>query len=313
MHRCAAQLGDAGENAEMALQLFLTAAYSASEHAKSELIAYEFFEQVPFTAISVQSAALQIGHTLLPCQSRMFVNRAIYVGAESHSLAIVLQAFLLFEESIPDSAAERTALASIVGALHGCRIFSAESRSTLVHKATGYSAKLLRKGDQCRAVLACSHLHWQARLLTQCTDLRVCLRAVTCCMKSLVHLSIRQLPTSIHVNSSCSYMRVVPPSVERPSCQLLLQDGIDDEETAESREKAPQKAAADNGDSAASHDDADNNGSSNVWQPPVSHLHPQPAKSCHELHLISGIHRQAQPISKCMYLSFVYRYVTGTR
>ena len=46
VHRCAAQLGDAGESAEMALQLFLTAAYSASEHAKSELIAYEFFEQV---------------------------------------------------------------------------------------------------------------------------------------------------------------------------------------------------------------------------------------------------------------------------
>lgn len=46
VHQCAAQLGDAGESAEMALQLFLTAAYSASEHAKSELIAYEFFEQV---------------------------------------------------------------------------------------------------------------------------------------------------------------------------------------------------------------------------------------------------------------------------
>ncbi|CAL5218743.1 g459 [Coccomyxa viridis] len=115
VHRCAAQLGDAGESAEMALQLFLTAAYSASEHAKSELIAYEFFEQ----------------------------------------------AFVLFEESIPDSAAERTALSSIVGALHGCRVFSPDSRSTLVHKATGYSAKLLRKADQCRAVLACSHLHWQ--------------------------------------------------------------------------------------------------------------------------------------------------------
>ena len=51
VHRCAAQLGDAGENAEMALQLFLTAAYSASEHAKCELIAYEFFEQVRFTKV----------------------------------------------------------------------------------------------------------------------------------------------------------------------------------------------------------------------------------------------------------------------
>ena len=68
---------------------------------------------------------------------------------------------MLFEEAIPDSAGERVALASIVGALHRCRIFPAEPRATLVHKATGYSAKLLRKADQCRAVLACSHLFWQ--------------------------------------------------------------------------------------------------------------------------------------------------------
>ncbi len=53
VHRCAAQLGDTGESAEMALQLFLTAAYSASEHAKSELIAYEFFEQVCMSAVGV--------------------------------------------------------------------------------------------------------------------------------------------------------------------------------------------------------------------------------------------------------------------
>ena len=46
VHQCAAQLAEAGENAEMALQLFLTAAQSASEHARLELIAYEFFEQV---------------------------------------------------------------------------------------------------------------------------------------------------------------------------------------------------------------------------------------------------------------------------
>lgn len=71
---------------------------------------------------------------------------------------------MLFEEAIPDSAGERVALASIVGALHRCRIFPAEPRATLVHKATGYSAKLLRKADQCRAVLACSHLFWQVRL-----------------------------------------------------------------------------------------------------------------------------------------------------
>jgi Vacuolar protein sorting-associated protein 35 len=33
----------------------------------------------------------------------------------------------------------------------------------LAHKATGFSAKLLKRGDQCRAVLACAHLFWQAQ------------------------------------------------------------------------------------------------------------------------------------------------------
>ena len=71
------------------------------------------------------------------------------------------QAFVLYEEAIPDSKAEVTALQSIVGVLHRCRVFTPESRDTLVHKATGYSAKLLKKPDQCRAVCACSHLFWQ--------------------------------------------------------------------------------------------------------------------------------------------------------
>jgi hypothetical protein len=53
VHQCAAQLAEAGENAEMALQLFLTAAQSASEHARLELIAYEFFEQVCVHPVAV--------------------------------------------------------------------------------------------------------------------------------------------------------------------------------------------------------------------------------------------------------------------
>ena len=48
MHGVAAQLVDTGGSAtaEMALQLFLTAAQSAASIARLELIAYELFEQV---------------------------------------------------------------------------------------------------------------------------------------------------------------------------------------------------------------------------------------------------------------------------
>jgi hypothetical protein len=45
VHGVAAQLGEAGDRPETALQLFLAGAQSASEVARLELIAYEFFEQ----------------------------------------------------------------------------------------------------------------------------------------------------------------------------------------------------------------------------------------------------------------------------
>ena len=58
VHGCAAQLAEAGEAAEMALQLFLSAAHAASEHARLELIAYEFFEQARPPACTAAMLAL---------------------------------------------------------------------------------------------------------------------------------------------------------------------------------------------------------------------------------------------------------------
>ena len=84
-------------------------------------------------------------------------------------------------------------------------------------------------------------------------------------------LSVRHSPRTVQVHS---YTQIVPPFVEQAPCRMLRQDGNDDDEPAESQEKAPQKVAADNGDSAAGHDDTDDNGSSNVWQPPVSLPYP---------------------------------------
>ncbi|XP_062164060.1 vacuolar protein sorting-associated protein 35B-like isoform X2 [Alnus glutinosa] len=70
------------------------------------------------------------------------------------------QAFVLYEEEITDSKAQVTAIHLIIGTLQRMNVFGVENRDTLTHKATGYSAKLLKKPDQCRAVYACSHLFW---------------------------------------------------------------------------------------------------------------------------------------------------------
>ncbi|XP_020092170.1 vacuolar protein sorting-associated protein 35B-like [Ananas comosus] len=70
------------------------------------------------------------------------------------------QAFILYEEEIADSKAQVTAIHLIIGTLQRVNVFGVENRDTLTHKTTGYSAKLLKKPDQCRAVYACSHLFW---------------------------------------------------------------------------------------------------------------------------------------------------------
>lgn len=114
LHQTATELASVPA-AELALQLFLTCAHSASEEAALEVTAYEFFEQ----------------------------------------------AFVLYEESIPDSRQEVRALQSIIGTLNRCYVFGADERAALAHKASSYCAKLLKRTDQCQALLACSHLHWQ--------------------------------------------------------------------------------------------------------------------------------------------------------
>lgn len=67
----------------------------------------------------------------------------------------------MYEEAIPDSKREVQALASITSTLHACRLSDEDMRAALVHKASGYCGKLLRRADQCAAVLNVSQLYWQ--------------------------------------------------------------------------------------------------------------------------------------------------------
>ncbi|XP_052487037.1 vacuolar protein sorting-associated protein 35B isoform X2 [Gossypium raimondii] len=69
-------------------------------------------------------------------------------------------ALRLYLQCAENSKAQVTAIHLIIGALQRMNVFSVENRDTLTHKTTGYSARLLKKPDQCRAVYACSHLFW---------------------------------------------------------------------------------------------------------------------------------------------------------
>jgi len=81
-------------------------------------------------------------------------------GLDQIAYEFVTQAFILYEDELPESKAQAAAIAVAVGTLRGMRSLSPENHETLSAKATQYSAKLLKKPDQVRAVTRASHLFW---------------------------------------------------------------------------------------------------------------------------------------------------------
>lgn len=71
------------------------------------------------------------------------------------------KAFILFEEALPDTRQEVRALQSVVRAIDMCHVFDTDNREALMHTATSHCSKLLRRVDQCLAMLSCASMYWQ--------------------------------------------------------------------------------------------------------------------------------------------------------
>lgn len=86
-------------------------------------------------------------------------------SAEFSSIAydFLTQAFLVYEDEISESAAQVSALTSIVGVLLEFRTFEKAEYEALITKTAQYAAKLLKKPDQCRMVCLCSRLFYVVR------------------------------------------------------------------------------------------------------------------------------------------------------
>jgi vacuolar protein sorting-associated protein 35 len=92
-------------------------------------------------------------------------------GFEEIAYEFFVEAFTIYEESISESRAQFQAITCIIGSLQQTRVFSADNYDTLITKAALYSAKLLKKPDQCRGVYLSSHLWWATDRGIQESDL----------------------------------------------------------------------------------------------------------------------------------------------
>jgi len=94
---------------------------------------------------------------------RMFLQAAqsaSYCDFETIAYEFLTQAFTIYEEEISESKAQFNAIVLIIGTLQTLTCFTDENYDTLVTKVAQYSAKLLKKPDQGRAVATVSHLFW---------------------------------------------------------------------------------------------------------------------------------------------------------
>jgi hypothetical protein len=89
---------------------------------------------------------------------RLYLHCALAADAarlEPITYEFFTQAFVVYEEQLSDSRRQVTALSLLIGTLEQCKCISSENREALVHKCAGYSSRLLKKPDQCRAAYAC--------------------------------------------------------------------------------------------------------------------------------------------------------------
>ncbi|KAF7459311.1 putative vacuolar sorting protein 35 [Cryptosporidium felis] len=82
-------------------------------------------------------------------------------GYDAICYEFLTQSLVCFEEELVESKKQFQGLMSIIGTLvTQVRCITKGSYELLASKLAQYSAKLLRKPDQCRAILMCSHLFW---------------------------------------------------------------------------------------------------------------------------------------------------------
>lgn len=92
------------------------------------------------------------------------------------------QALLLYESEISDSKCQPQAITSIVGTLLSFRSLETSEYEALITKTTQYAARLLKKPDQCKMVLLCSHLFFIGE--EDVSLLLICLLYIVACFPS---------------------------------------------------------------------------------------------------------------------------------
>ncbi len=143
--------------------------YGMSEAAAAKLPILKIYQFVYQTIDAIGQAYPDTAIRLF-LQGVLSMNGVVAPGSDTEELGyqFASQALVLYQDELTDTDSKFRAITLIIGTLQKATFFSADNFETLTTNATQYCTTLLKKQDQCRAILMCTHMF--------SSDLLVCFR-----------------------------------------------------------------------------------------------------------------------------------------
>ncbi|PFX32322.1 vacuolar protein sorting-associated protein 35-like [Stylophora pistillata] len=132
-------------------------------------------------------------------QGALAADQAGFSNAETVAYEFMSQAFALYEDEISDSKAQLAAITLLISTFEKMSCFGEENHEPLRTQCALAASKLLKKPDQCRAVVVCSHLFWSGKSREadggECRDSK----RVTECLKKALRIASQCMDSTIQV------------------------------------------------------------------------------------------------------------------
>lgn len=180
-------------------------------------------------------------------QGALTVSQISFEDQETFAYEFMSQAFTLYEEEVGDSKSQLSSITLIMSTFEKINCFSEENHGPLRSQCAFAAAKLLKKPDQCRAILACSHVFWSSKVkeslnsemrdgskVAEC--LKKAVRIASNCMDKVVQL---QLLVEI-LNSYVLYFEKGCPEITSDLLNQMIRKIRDDLKSLEGNEDLEQ-------------------------------------------------------------------------
>lgn len=160
---------------------------------------FQFANELITTLTKLESSDLPLRLYLQGALTASEINCA---NSETIAYEFFSQAYTLYEEQGGDTRTQCASLALLIGTLQKIGCFSEENHSTLRQSLAQASTRVVKRPDQVRTLLLCTHLFWSGRRVDEERKTSEEIRdadKVSACLKKAMKLTSQVMDTSAQV------------------------------------------------------------------------------------------------------------------